>query len=428
MHSAIGRSTALISQELIKQGNHLTIVRTEDSQFIKNSTHDFGIQPISWEDFSNVANQIKNADSCIYEIGDYYPFHKGALTWLKFKPGIICLHDYTLANLFHEWARRHPYEAVAEYNYFDIPVADFKKQFYRAQDGKKQIEYVSRLDENFPSAQWICKKGNGVIVHSSWGIDKVIPSCSGPVYVIPLAYNLIKSIDQPTIQKNLKEKKSFSLLTFGHINRNKRVLEVIEAIGNSALAKEHFTYHLAGQITPLAMTEALMRSKINGVSSIIYGQVSDRDLLHRISDADLVSCLRWPTTEAASASCIETMLSGTPILVSNTGFYKEIPDEFVFKIDPKNEIEDLTLALESFIQNPQEFRVRAKKAQIWAQKIFSANNYVEQLKLIIKDVKANDPVVQAINLLKAELKLWAPDQYVDDVIKNMPNLEIFEFT
>ena len=427
VHSAIGRSTSLISQELIKHGNHVTIVQTEDREFIGKNSHDFGVQPIPWDNFSIVASQIKNADSCIYEIGDHYPFHKGALTWLKFKPGIICLHDFDLSNLFYEWARLNPYEAVAEYNFFDIDSDDFKKQFIRSKNNERQIEYVQNLDLKFPSVEWICKKGVGVITHSSSHIKKVLSSCAGPVFVVPLAYNLLNLVENPLPQKITEEKQSLNLLTIGHMNPNKRILQVIEAISSSPLAKERFIYHLVGLIETVTKLEILAYAQKKGATLVIHDEVSDTDLAHCINDADLVSCLRWPSREAASASCIEAMLSGVPVLVTNTAFYKEIPDELVIKIDPNYEIESLKLALESFIQNPQKFQTIAQKAKLWAQETFTATNYVTHLKLMIEDVKTNAPIVQALNLLKVDLKTWSSDGYVSSVINNLPNLEIFEF-
>jgi hypothetical protein len=41
----------------------------------------------------------------IYQIGDNYDFHGGAIPWLDKLPGVVCLHDFFVAHLFNGWAQ-----------------------------------------------------------------------------------------------------------------------------------------------------------------------------------------------------------------------------------------------------------------------------------------------------------------------------------
>ena len=118
----------------------------------------------------------------------------------------------------------------------------------------------------------------------------------------------------------------FRVLTIGHVNTNKRAEAVIRAIGASSVLRERTVYRLVGAIRPEIADKLARLARETGVNITISGEVDDESMVDAIRQADVVSCLRWPALEAASASTIEALLYGKSTIVTDTGFYSEIPD------------------------------------------------------------------------------------------------------
>ena len=115
---------------------------------------------------------------------------------------------------------------------------------FHANDGLEGWqEYTS---EHFPLTEWIGRLAEGAVAHSSFYEDRLKRCCGGPVVVIPLAYNALSDF-QPLAER--KKNSKVSVLTFGHVNQNKRVEFVIRAIGGSDMLRNCCRYHVVGLVT-----------------------------------------------------------------------------------------------------------------------------------------------------------------------------------
>src|SRR5262245_34687205 len=97
--------------------------------------------------------------------------------------------------------------------------------------------------------EWIASMADGVATHSSWGVDRVLASCGGPVDVMPLPYDAPHAVPADTADAPAHADR-LMLLTVGHINPNKRVDTVIRAIASSPVLRERCHYHLIGRVEP----------------------------------------------------------------------------------------------------------------------------------------------------------------------------------
>ena len=93
-----------------------------------------------------------------------------------------------------------------------------------------------------------------------------------------------------------------------------------------------------------------------------------------LAHADVCINLRFPAMEGASASAIEEMLYGKPLIVTNVGFYRELPDDGVIKIEPQAE-NQLTAVLERLLLNPVERERMGKALKQYAERQFRADGY-----------------------------------------------------
>ncbi len=127
----------------------------------------------------------------------------------------------------------------------------------------------------------------------------------------------------------------------------------------------------------------------------ILGEVSDEALKAELEAADVVCGLRRPALEGASASAIEAMLSGRPLVVSDAGFFRDLPDELVFKVRADQEIEDLRRQLERLAGDRALGAATGRAAAAWAARTFSAGAYVEKLVPFLERVIRIQPLLRA---------------------------------
>jgi glycosyltransferase involved in cell wall biosynthesis len=419
--SAIGRMAALVTRELVSQGHKVTVVRSESTKFLSTPQHDFGARIISWEDKAEVAAFCQEANGVIYHIGDNYEFHQGCVYWLSEIPGLVCLHDFFLGHLFYGWAQanREQAERILK-RWYGEKIAG---RFFNFSDSESFIEYTR---ENMPMTEWICSQADGVITHSRWGCDRVMNSCSGPVKVVPLAYDAPALISDPLADKHTDNgNKPLQILTIGHVNPNKRVSSVINAIGSSRILRNNVVYRLVGAVQQETINALTDLAKKLDVQLTISGEVDDSELQDAIQASDIISCLRWPALEAASASAIESMLYGKAIMATDTGFYKEIPEECSVKINPTNEIDEIRTVLEKFIRDKKSIRDIGTEAQRWATETFTSENYATKIIEILQLMARTIPKKRAISYFFMTLRNWSQSEIKLPYDESINSLNIF---
>ena len=416
--SAIGRVACLVTNALISLGHQVIVVQTEDALPDLKTVHPFMAEIVAWRDVHRIETEAVRSDAIIYKAGDNYAFHRGILEWLPRLPGIVSLHDFFLGSLFWSWGVENRNQAEA------ILVAwygtEIASSFFNYSDSKSFIEGTCQAA---PMTEWICAMATGVITHSNWGINRVLQACPGPVQLVPLAYNAPPHSSKGYFTAN--KSSSFNILTVGHMNPNKRVESVIRAIGGSDLLCEHVMYHLVGQIQPEYATEITELAKRLKVNLEISGEVDDATFLQAFKKADIVSCLRWPSLEAASASAIEAMLYGKLIIVTDTGFYSELPDDCVIKVNPDDEIDSIKAALELLYNDATLIHSMGKLSKKWAKETFTADNYAHRLiDIVISTYKAK-PIFEAVNANVDILKGWGAISSVINLAHTTQPLLIF---
>ena len=415
--SAIGRMAKIVVQRLIDSGHQVTVIRSENSELLTRDTHIFPCSVIRWDNQEAIMKVAEDIDGVIYQIGDNFQLHMGCLEWLPKLPGVICLHDYFLGNLFWGWSQNRPREEA--YAILRGLYGNEVEGYFNHNNAESFIEATHNM---MPMTEWVASMAQAIAVHSSWDIDRVISVCSGPVRVIPLAYDKPPASVNPF---NEVKPNMFVVLTIGHINTNKRAQSVIRAIGASDTIRKKTLYRLVGQIEPNVVSELTLLAKSLDVNLQISGKVDDQALACALSQADVVSCLRWPTLEAASASAIEAMLYAKPVIVTNVGFYSELPNECVVKISPKHEFDELRVALEKLYFD-SELRVKlGQKAVDYASVTFSAEQYVESLIDLIDETISLNVVKDAMLESVETLQRWGAPKDVAYSLINTESLRIF---
>lgn len=418
--SAVGRVARLVVGALCEAGHTVTVVRTELSDNCPSEIWDFGVEVLSWKAEADVRSLIAEADAVVYQIGDNFLYHAGGVYWLERQRGIVCLHDFFLGHLFYGWAQTNSRraEAVLRQLYGD----SVARTFFGHASSPHFIDATHRVA---PMTEWIATLASAVISHSGWGMGRVLSACPGPVRVVPLAYQA-PPINVPSPAAFLRANRRMRLLTVGHVNPNKRTECVIRVLGSDERLRDGVTYTLAGAVQPEMRHRLEEMAVATGVDLHICGEVSEVELGWLLSAADVVCCLRNPTLEAASASTIEAMLVGRAVIVEDHGFYSELPDGCVCKIRPSHEEEDLRDWLLELVASPDKRKRLGERAEAWARRRFTAENYAAQLVGVVASGQRSMLVSDMMQAFARQLWQWGGAESTLALPETLVPLRIFD--
>lgn len=341
---------------------------------------------------------LRTADLVFGNIGDHYGFHGGIFELARKRPFVGVLHDWFVLNLFWDRLKEEgrPQDA-----------ARFVQQWYGQQAGELCAtatgeNIMARAAEHFPMTGWAVSDLLGCIIHSEFYRDRVEVGCPGPVHRLSLAY------PAPAVPQDrrgpVSDRSQLRICTLGIVNANKCVDRVIRALAGDPELAARTQYHVLGGI------EAGERQRLEALSAEVgfqglhlEGRVSDEHLLEGMAEADVICCLRDPALEGASASAVEGMQSGAPVIVSDAGFYADLPDDYVLKV-PQRDCEGALLAhLQRIDQDRAGARALGMKSLAWARDEFSAAHYADGLDAVLSNFIECEPYLLTSRALGREL-------------------------
>ncbi|TAL45233.1 MAG: glycosyltransferase family 1 protein [Salinibacterium sp.] len=194
----------------------------------------------------------------------------------------------------------------------------------------------------------------------------------------------------------------------------------MRAIGADAELASLVHYHLVGSIPGITRENLTALAVEHGVTLRIHGRVSDEELAAAIDSSDVICCVRLPSIEAASASAIEAMLSAKPTIVADTGFYSELPDDVVIKIDPDEPESAIAAALKALSEDPAGAKALGDRARNFARKTFTGARYAKALLALAEESEAcrgQREIARAFGAAYASWGIRDSSPLIDDVAK-----------
>ena len=386
LRSSIGRVSAEVARQLALRGHQVEILRCEDVADPGEPLHPTALPVHHWRSY-DLARLRSEFDVVVVNIGDNYPFHAGVFAILDAAPCLGIFHDFYIYNLFSGWLhyngldyRRHDAEIVATYG----PAAEQHAVAVRSGQMLDMGEIAAKL----PMTEWLARRCEAALAHARFYAGKLEAVCSGPVAVTPLCCP-----DRATPPGPPRAKPQLTITTVGVMNPNKRVGDVLRAIGGSESLKA-CAYRLVGPISDEERERLeAMAAEVGFDHLIIEGAVDDETLDRRLDEADIMCALRKPVLEGASGSACEGMLSGRPTVVARAGFYGELPDDLVFKIDGEIVVEELRAVLERLVADETLRRETGKAARAWALENLNAIRYAEAVEALAQAQVTSRPLL-----------------------------------
>ena len=141
---------------------------------------------------------------------------------------------------------------------------------------------------------------------------------------------------------------------FGNVNQSKRVPQLLEAFARVRVDHPDARLLLVGATSPgFDLDRRLQRLGLGGDGIVREGFVDERRLWALMAACDVHVSLRSPTMGETSGTAIRALSLGKPLVVSDVGWFAELPDGVALRVGVGDrEIDDLTAALRLLAERP----------------------------------------------------------------------------
>jgi glycosyltransferase involved in cell wall biosynthesis len=292
----------------------------------------------------DVAQRDGNAsgDVALYHVGNDAEVHGWILQRLRKRPGVVVLHDFVLHHLVAglTLGRKNPKAYLAALEREGGVAA--RLLGLGVIDGCIPPLWEVR-PQDFPLCGEVLDLVAGVVVHSRYVEERLrARGYAGPVWRVPMAA-------WPSAPAEVAEVEGVPLFgAFGHMNASKRVPQLLRAFARYRDVHPEARLVLAGSADP--SLELSWRIEQAGLADAVVREdyVSEERLWALLRRVDAAVALRAPTMGETSAVAIRAVSVGTPLLVSDVGWFSELPDDVALKVAPdEREIQTLVAAFET---------------------------------------------------------------------------------
>jgi glycosyltransferase involved in cell wall biosynthesis len=290
-------------------------------------------------------------DVSLYHVGNHPDAHGWIVDALRRRPGPVVLHDFVLHHLVAGLTvGRGDGEGYRAAMFRDSGVLG-RLLAHGVIDGLVPPLWETRA-EQFPLTREILGHAPGLLVHSRYVEEKVRGlGYAGPIWRVPHpAWAKPERLPDP----GLPAGRWPVIGCFGNMTTSKRIPQLAGAF---ARLREDFPdalLLLVGQPAPgFEVESALERHGLTGEQVLRLEHVPEDRLWALMKGADISVNLRWPTMGETSGTAIRALVLGRPLVVSDVGWFSELPDDTVEKIPVgDDEVETLAGALVRLSRDP----------------------------------------------------------------------------
>jgi glycosyltransferase involved in cell wall biosynthesis len=316
---------------------------------------------IDYRDRPGLAARLAAYDGVVYHVGNHPGYHAGILEMARRHPGIVVLHDYVLHHfLAHEWlvrpgrCDRDGYVATMRRLYGDGAA----ERAAEGLAGRGPVVWETEAVVDFPLCEGVVSSAAALVSHSDFVLRLVGPHLRGP------GVKLNQPADPappgpPRPQLGLPENR-FILSSFGFVTPNKRLDVVIDALAADPELAARTLLVVIGEPAGVDV-RALAAARGVAGSVMATGRLPERRAFDLISASDACVNLRRPTMGETSAALLRIMSLGKPAVISDHGWYAELPDGAVVKVPPDADARTVAAALRR-LEADADFRERTGRA------------------------------------------------------------------
>jgi glycosyltransferase involved in cell wall biosynthesis len=273
------------------------------------------------------------ADVALYHVGNEPDAHAWIVDALNTRPGVVVLHEYVLHHLVAGMTiGRGNGRGYLEAMERDLGVAG-RLLGLGVLDNLLPLLWETQ-PERFPLSGVVLDQARGLIVHSDYVGERArAAGYEGRLWRIP------HPVWPPVAAVAATDVSGAPLIgCFGYLNMNKRIPQLLEAFASLRRRLPGARLLLVGATGERFDVERRLErlGLKDGVQRIDY--VPEERMWSLMAACDVLVNLRYPTMGETSGSVIRALSLGKPLIVSDVGWFSELPDDVVLKV-PVDEVE-----------------------------------------------------------------------------------------
>jgi len=284
-------------------------------------------------------------------------------------PAVVTLHDYSLHHLFAagylDVGREETYGRELVRNH-----GEKGRQLWERMRGGARIPVWDLEPWTYPMSTEVIRRAEILVAHSRLVAGSALRDCPG-TDVVELPLHVVPAPRTPREEARralgLPRDRPVAV-TLGLLTPAKRVGKILEALGSLPPARRPFLF-VGGTVRDDDPLRKAVRDLGLGADVAFGGYLPEEDFWRAASAADLAVNLRHPTVGEASGAVCRLAGFGLPLIVSDAGWFRELPDAFATKVPVgAGEIEALAEELSNLAFDPSRARRRGEAAAEWGDR------------------------------------------------------------
>jgi len=290
----------------------------------------------------------RGTDVALYHLGNDPTAHGWILDVLRREPGVVVLHDFVL----HHLVSGTTLARGDAKGYLDALERDgglvARLLGHAVIEQRIQPLWESR-PQDFPLAGAALDHATALVVHSHHVERRAREAgFAGAIHVIPHPAWRAPAVEPAALEG------APVVGCFGNVNASKRVPQLLEAFARVRARHPDARLLLVGAESPgFDLARRLQRLGLDSGGVGREGRVDEARLWSLMAACDVCVNLRAPTMGETSGTAIRALSLGKPLVVSDVGWFSELPDDVALKAaSDDHEAEALEAALELLVSRP----------------------------------------------------------------------------
>lgn len=309
---------------------------------------------------------LASRDHILYQMGNNTTFHNWMVPLIKEHAGIIQLHDMVLHHIeaWNTWLKGDLKGYLDLLGKWYGPEA---RAFAKQETAARRFIWESGHVTRYPLFEETIQHAKGVIVHSRFAFERVKQA-------FPDMACLLARQNYAPFAPDPGARELHRIGIFGGIDKQKRLEWVLDALEAPALRRHRLRVDIVGAISKACLDLEERCKTIADHEIVFHGRVDDAEFQALMEATDLCVSFRYPTMGETSAIIMRAVCSGIPCVVSDIGWYAELPDEIV-KLDVKQSADRLAELLTELCEDSSAYRRwRNQTARLAAAEEFSTEH------------------------------------------------------
>jgi glycosyltransferase involved in cell wall biosynthesis len=366
----------------------------------------------------------RGVDLALYHVGNNPDAHAWIVDALRRRPGVVVLHDFVLHHLVAGMTigRRdgHGYLDAMEREHGVVG----RLLAHGVLDKRIPPLWESR-PADFPLARFVLEHATGLIVHSRTVRD--LARAAGyerPIWVVPHPAWPVPPVEPERVAAGPVAG------CFGVVNASKRIPELLAAFARVRARVPEATLLLVGPTSPgFDLERRLQRHGLGGEGLVREGWVDEARLWRLLAGVDVSVNLRHPTMGETSGSAIRSLSLGKPLLVSDVGWFSELPDAVALKVPvDEHEVETLAAGLELLLTSAEARAAMGREAAELARREHELGRVAELYAAALEEAAGGgavaDAVLAEVSRAAAESGISAGSDEAREIARRLAEVEL----